>query len=70
MSLLRGVGRDVGLDEEMVVVVGAVDERFALAGAPRIPPDDVEVVEQLLVVGHELGEDGELTATESGSARD
>ncbi len=63
-----GVGGDVGLGEEAVVVVDAVDERLALAGAPGIPPDDVEMVEQLLVVGHELGEDRELAPAESGSA--
>ena len=68
LLLLRGVGGDVGLGEEAVVVVDAVDERLALAGAPRIPPDDVEMVEQLLVVGHELGEDRELAPTESRSA--
>ena len=65
LSLLRGLGRDVGLGEEAVVVVDAVDGRLALAGAPRIPADDVEMVEQLLVVGHEFGEDGELAPTES-----
>ncbi len=71
-ELLRsgvGLGRDVGLGEVAVVVVDAVDERLALAGAPRIPADDVEPVEQLPVVGHELGEDGELAAAESGPAR-
>ena len=61
------VGRDVGAGEVLVVVVDAVDRRRRVAGAPRVPADDVEVLEQLLVVA-ELGAGGERRPAEAGPA--
>ena len=40
------VGGDVGAGVVLVVVVDAVDERLALAGAAGVPADDVEAVEE------------------------
>ena len=54
--------------EEMVVVVDAVDRRFAGTRAARIPPDDVEVVEQRLAVDL-VGVQGEVGASETGASR-
>jgi hypothetical protein len=48
-SLFRRVGRRVQ-PEEAVVVVDAVDVGLAVAGAARIPAEDVELVEQRLAV--------------------
>ena len=61
------VGGDVGAGVVVVVVVDAVDERLALAGAAGVPADDVEAVEEVRAVD-ELGRLGEDRPAEAGSA--
>ena len=62
------VGCDVVAGVVVVVVVDAVDRRLAVAGATRVPADDVEALQQLLAE-QELGAGGVLGAAESRPAR-